>query len=180
MHSSLLASLVLLLLLACCGLSLEADNNQATGHRDHAGVKQVTDDDISALAGKRDDSAVREWLVGGPEVMTSAQIDDASMFLQSLTRQVPQRKLRSDGQFLFWKVNMTDGVRIQALGHPGISSIDLNLKLVDARVLPAGSPSPKERRNIEYTKQELAPRELAAISQPRFVSGLLQYHLSVP
>lgn len=177
MHSSLLASLVLLLLLACCGLSLEADNHQAIGPRDAAGVKQVTGDDISALPGKREDSAVSERIVGGPEAMTSAQIDDVSKFLQSLTGQVPQRKLRSDGLFLFWKVNMTDGMRAQSLGHPGISSVELNLKLVDARILPAGSPAPKERWNIQYGKRELAPRELAAISQPRFVSGVLQYHL---
>lgn len=157
MRYTLLAGLLSLLLLACCGSNAIP----------HGNIHTVTE--------KRNDSTdtVQQWLVVVDDDATIPQINQAFQFLVSLTDTMPGQILRSDGLFLFWVLDMTEEQRDQALNHPYITIVELNLKLVDdTRVPRVGSSSPKERRGgqdtLRYAIQPLAVRELAAISQPRY------------
>lgn len=174
----LVASLFTLMLLACSDSNanpyseiktVETYMDEATEVHNHSGIRPATNTDVLMTTEKQDDTTVHQWLVGTADVVTQAQIQEASKFLQSLTNTVPKQILRSDGLFLFWVVNMTKCQSIQAWDHPAITTVELNLKLVDARVLPRSTPFPKERRDVQYETQQLAVRELVAISQPRYV-----------
>ena len=157
MRFTLFACLFSLFLLACC--SANADLK----------------DGILAAVETRDGSAatVQQWLVGVTDDATAPQINEASQFLKSLTGTMPKAISRSDGQFLFWIVDMTEAQRDQALSHPPIDVVELNLKLVHTRVPRPSASSAKERRGVQdpatYKYQPFAPRELCAVSQPKFV-----------
>lgn len=155
-----LAGLLWLLLLSCCG--------------SNASIQSDTHADAEKRHVKAD--TVHQWLVGVTEDATVPQINDASQFLATLINMTPNQVLRSDGLFLFWAVNMTAAQRDQALSHPHIRMADLDLKLVDTRVLPVRSSQPNERRagddTVTYEIQPLAAAELTAISQPRYAITL--------
>lgn len=178
MRYTQVASLFSLLLLACCGpsanppgvpQSLEAQEG-VTQLINYPGIKHVSKTGVPVAPEKRDDAAniVQQWLVGAPEIVTQAQINEASGFLHSLTNTVPKKVSRSDGLFLFWVANMTQAQADQASKHSGIASVELNQKVAEARVPRVQSSPPKPRQVVYFETQEMAVTELAAISQPRY------------
>ncbi|OIW27886.1 hypothetical protein CONLIGDRAFT_453527 [Coniochaeta ligniaria NRRL 30616] len=173
MRYTLLADVLSLLLLARCGSSTNPPGVLPHGVLQpmEASNTQATETDVPTVPEKRSDADVHEYLVGTTrDVWNAAQVNATAQFLQSLTSSRPKEYWRSDGQFLFYRVNMTLDQSVQAERNSAIAVVEYNTKLVEAGVLPVGATSSKGRRDVHYSTQELVVPELAAISQPRYVS----------
>lgn len=174
--------------------TVEADDDQVTTLGNHPGIKQITKlalpaaatptgadtttqevgGSSSALTNRQEE--VQEWIILPTNPADMVQVNETAQFLRSLTDSEPTQYFENNDKDLqFWLVLMTDSQHDQAVKNPGISTVGLNVPFTQDSVtdLAAAVSLPRSKRDLSYSTQKDAVRELVSIAQPRYVT---HYH----
>jgi hypothetical protein len=151
--------------------TVEADTTQVAQLINHPGIKQVTKLDIPAPPEKRQhkpDDQVQDWMVVPKDAKNAAELQKTFAFLQSVSDTEPVEHFKWDGSLNFWAASMNQARLDQVIQHPGVDHVEFDgdTHLDSVASPPVGRSPSNERRDLEYTTQKDAVKELVSISQP--------------